>query len=248
MMFDLTGKTALVTGATGGIGGAIAETLHRRGATVAISGTRLEALEALAARLQDRVHVLPCNLFETPQVRALVPQAEKAMGRLDVLVANAGIIRTSQSSVQQRDEDWAAVLQVDLTATLQLVQAAIPYMAERGFGRLIAVTSVLGTTGLAGQAHYAAAKAGTVAMIKSVARECAERGVTANCIAPGFLDTPMAGMHYSASQSDTILASIPANRLGSASDVAAAAAFLASDEAGYITGQTLHINGGLAMI
>lgn len=248
MMFDLTGKTALVTGATGGIGGAIAETLHRRGATVAISGRRLEALEALAARLQDRVHILPCNLFETPEVRALVPQAEKAMGRLDVLVANAGIIRTSQSSVQQGDQDWAAVLQVDLTATLQLVQAAIPYMAERGFGRLIAITSVLGTTGLAGQAHYAAAKAGTVAMIKSVARECAERGVTANCIAPGFLETPMAGMHYSASQNDAILASIPANRLGSASDVAAAAAFLASDEAGYVTGQTLHINGGLAMI
>ncbi len=248
MMFDLTGKTALVTGATGGIGGAIAETLHRRGATVAISGRRLEALEALAARLQDRVHVLPCNLFETPEVRALVPQAEKAMGRLDVLVANAGIIRTSQSSVQQGDQDWAAVLQVDLTATLQLVQAAIPYMAERGFGRLIAITSVLGTTGLAGQAHYAAAKAGTVAMIKSVARECAERGVTANCIAPGFLETPMAGMHYSASQNDAILASIPANRLGSASDVAAAAAFLASDEAGYVTGQTLHVNGGLAMI
>jgi 3-oxoacyl-[acyl-carrier protein] reductase len=248
MMFDLTGKTTLVTGATGGIGGAIAKTLHRRGATVAISGTRLAALEALAARLGNRVHVLPCNLFETPQVRNLVPQAETAMGRLDVLVANAGIIRTSQPTAQQRDEDWAAVLQVDLTATLQLVQAAVHGMAERGFGRLVAVTSVLGTTGLAGQAHYAAAKAGTVAMIKSVARECAERGVTANCIAPGFLATPMAGMRYSASQSDAILASIPANRLGSASDVAAAAAFLASDEAGYITGQTLHINGGLAMI
>jgi 3-oxoacyl-[acyl-carrier protein] reductase len=248
MIFDLTGKTTLVTGATGGIGEAIAEALHQRGATVAISGTRLAALEALAARLGNRVHVLPCNLFETSQARNLVPQAEKAMGRLDVLVANAGIIRTSQPIAQQRDEDWAAVLQVNLTATLQLVQAAICGMTERGFGRLIAVTSVLGTTGLAGQAHYAAAKAGAVAMVKSVARECAEHGVTANCIAPGFLAPPMAGMHYSASQNDAILASIPANRLGSALDVAAAAAFLASDEAGYITGQTLHINGGLAMI
>jgi 3-oxoacyl-[acyl-carrier protein] reductase len=248
MMFNLTGKTTLVTGASGGIGGAIAEALHRRGATVAISGTRLAALEALAARLGDRVHVLPCNLFETTQTKNLVPQAENAMGRLDVLVANAGIIRTSQPTLQQRDEDWAAVLQVNLTATLQLVQAAVHGMTERGFGRLIAVTSVLGTTGLAGQAHYAAAKAGVVAMIKSVARECAEHGVTANCIAPGFLTTSMAGIRYSASQNEAILASIPANRLGSSLDVAAAAAFLASDEAGYITGQTLHINGGLAMI
>ena len=248
MMFDLTGKTTLVTGATGGIGGAIAEALHGRGAIVALSGTRLATLEALAARLGNRVHVLPCNLFETQQVKNLVPQAEKAMGGLDVLVANAGIIRTSRPTVQQHDEDWAAVLQVNLTATLQLVQAAIHGMTERGFGRVIAVTSILGTTGLAGQAHYAAAKAGAVAMIKSVARECAENGVTANCIAPGFLATPMANMRYSASQNDAILAGIPANRLGSALDVAAAAAFLASDEAGYITGQTLHVNGGMAMI
>ena len=170
------------------------------------------------------------------------------MGRLDVLVANAGIVRISQPSPQQRDEDWAAVLQVNLTATMQLVDAAVHGMTERRFGRLIAITSVLGTTGLAGQAHYAAAKAGTVAMIKSVARECAEHGVTANCIAPGFLATQMAGLHYSAAQDAAILANIPANRLGSAPDVAAAVAFLASDEAGYITGQTLHINGGLAMI
>jgi 3-oxoacyl-[acyl-carrier protein] reductase len=247
-MFDLNGKTTLVTGATGSIGEAIAETLHQRGATVAISGTRLAALEALAARLGNRVHILPCNLLETPQARNLVPQAEKAMGRLDVLVANAGIIRTSQPTAQQREEDWAAVVQVNLTATLQLVQGAVHGMMERGFGRLIAITSVLGTTGLTGQAHYAAAKAGAVAMIKSVAREYAEHGVTANCIAPGFLATPMAGVRYSAFQNDAILASIPANRLGSALDVAAAAAFLASDEAGYITGQTLHINGGLAMI
>jgi 3-oxoacyl-[acyl-carrier protein] reductase len=248
MMFDLTGKTTLITGATGSIGEAIAEALHRRGATVAISGTRLTALEALAEKLGNRVHILPCNLSETLQARNLVPQAEKAMGGLDVLVANAGIIRTSRPIAQQLDDDWAAVLQINLTATMQLVQAAICGMTERGFGRLIAVTSVLGTTGLAGQAHYAAAKAGAVAMIKSVARECAEHGITANCIAPGFLSIPMAGMHYNASQNDAILASIPANRLGSMFDVAAAAAFLASDEAGYITGQTLHINGGLAMI
>jgi 3-oxoacyl-[acyl-carrier protein] reductase len=248
MMFDLTGKTTLITGASGGIGGAIAETLHLRGATVAISGTRLAALEALAARLGNRVHILPCNLFETAQVKDLVPRAEDAMGRLDVLVANAGIIRTSQPTAQQRDDDWAAVIQVNLTATSQLVQAAVHGMTERRFGRLIAVTSVLGSTGLAGQADYAAAKAGVVAMIKSVARECAAHRVTANCIAPGFLATSMAGMQYSASQNDAILANIPANRLGNAPDVAAAAAFLASDEAGYITGQTLHINGGLAMI
>jgi 3-oxoacyl-[acyl-carrier protein] reductase len=209
MMFDLTGKTALVTGATGGIGGTIAEGLHRMGATVAISGTRLAALEALAARLG---------------------------------------IRTSQLTAQQRDEDWAAVLQLNLTATSQLVQTAVSGMAERRFGRLIAITSVLGTTGLAGQGHYAAAKAGVVAMIKSVARECAEHGVTANCIAPGFLGISMAGMRYSPSQNDAIIANIPANRLGNALDIASAAAFLASNEAGYITGQTLHINGGMAMI
>jgi 3-oxoacyl-[acyl-carrier protein] reductase len=248
MMFDLTGKTALVTGATGGIGGAIAEALHRRGATVAISGTRLTVLEALAARFGNRIYVLPCNLAEAPQARNLVMDAEKAMGRLDVLVANAGIIRTSQPNVKRRDEDWAAVLHINLTATMRLVEAAVPGMKERGFGRLIAITSVLGSTGLAGQAHYAAAKAGAVAMMKSVARECAERGVTANCIAPGFLATPMADMHYSESQTGAILASIPANRLGSGLDVAAAATFLASDEAGYITGQTLHINGGIVMI
>jgi 3-oxoacyl-[acyl-carrier protein] reductase len=248
MMFDLTGKTALVTGATGGIGGTIAEGLHRMGATVAISGTRLAALEALAARLGNRVHILPCNLFETSQARNLVPQAEKAMGRLDILIANAGIIRTSQLTAQQRDEDWAAVLQLNLTATSQLVQTAVSGMAERRFGRLIAITSVLGTTGLAGQGHYAAAKAGVVAMIKSVARECAEHGVTANCIAPGFLGISMAGMRYSPSQNDAIIANIPANRLGNALDIASAAAFLASNEAGYITGQTLHINGGMAMI
>jgi 3-oxoacyl-[acyl-carrier protein] reductase len=247
-MFDLTGKTILITGATGGIGGAIAETLHKRGATIAISGPRRAALEALAARIGSRVHVLPCDLLESLQVRKLIPQAEQEMGRLDVLVANAGIVRPSRPVEQQRDEDWTAVLQVNLTATLHMVQAAIGGMTERRFGRLIAITSVLGTIGLAGQSHYAASKAGTVAMIKSVARECAGHGVTANCIAPGFLENAMAGMRYSAAQEATIMANIPANRLGNASDVAAAAAFLASNEAGYITGQTLHVNGGLAMV
>jgi 3-oxoacyl-[acyl-carrier protein] reductase len=194
MMFDLTGKTTLITGATGGMGEAIAEALHRGGATIAISGTRLAALEALAKKLGNRVHILPCNLSEKLQARILVPQAEKAMGGLDVLIANAGIIRASQPIAQQRDDDWAAVLQLNLIATMQLVQAAICGMTERGFGRLIAITPVLGTTGLAGQAHYAAAKAGAVAMIKSFARECAEHGVTANCVARGFLEIPMAGM------------------------------------------------------
>jgi 3-oxoacyl-[acyl-carrier protein] reductase len=247
-MFDLDGKTALVTGATGGIGGAIAEALHRAGATVAISGTRHDALDALAARLKDRVHVVPCDLFDIAQVRDLVPQAESKMGRLDIVVANAGIIRATLPTEQQRDEDWAAVLQVDLTATFQLAQAAVPTMMRRGFGRVIAITSLLGTTGLAGQVHYAAAKAGVAGMIKSIALESAGRGVTANCIAPGFLATPMAGAHYDPSQRDAILARIPAARFGTGSEIAAAAVFLASDEAAYITGQTLHVNGGMAMI
>jgi 3-oxoacyl-[acyl-carrier protein] reductase len=247
-MFDLDGKTALVTGATGGLGGTIAEELHRAGATVAISGRRREALDALAARLKDRVHVLPCDLFDISQVRNLVPKAESRMGRLDILVANAGIIRANLPAEQQRDEDWAAVLQLDLTATFQLVQAAIPAMMARGFGRVIAITSMIGATGLAGQVHYAAAKAGAVGMIKSIAQESAGRGVTANCIAPGFLATPMAGVDYDPSQREAILARIPAARFGTGSEIAAAAVFLASEEAGYITGQTLHINGGMAMI
>jgi 3-oxoacyl-[acyl-carrier protein] reductase len=247
-MFDLTGKTALVTGATGSIGGAIAEALHRSGATVAISGRRLEVLDALATRLKDRVCPLACDLSETWQVRELVPQAEKEMGRLDILVANAGIIGANLPTPQQRDEDWAAVIQVDLTATLQLVRAAVHGMMRRGFGRVIAITSVLGAIGLAGQVHYTAAKAGAVGMIKSIAQECAEYGVTANCIAPGFLATPMAGVSYSSSQRDAILARIPAGRFGSGSEVAAATVFLASTEAAYVTGQTLHVNGGLAMI
>jgi 3-oxoacyl-[acyl-carrier protein] reductase len=247
-MFDLDGKTALVTGATGGIGGAIAEALHRAGATVAISGTRQHALEALAAKLKDRVHVVPCDLFDIALVRDLVPQAESRMGRLDILVANAGIIRATLPTELQRDEDWAAVLQVDLTATFQLARAAVHRMMGRGFGRVIAITSVLGATGLAGQVHYTAAKAGAAGMIKSIARESAGRGVTANCIAPGFLATPMAGAYYDPSQRDAILARIPAARFGTGSEIAAAAIFLASDEAAYITGQTLHVNGGMAMI
>jgi 3-oxoacyl-[acyl-carrier protein] reductase len=170
------------------------------------------------------------------------------MGALDILVANAGIIRADLPIEQQHDEDWVAVLQVDLTATFQLARAAVPNMIGRGFGRVIAITSVLGATGLAGQAQYAAAKAGAAAMIKSIAQECAGGGVTANCIAPGFLATPMAGISYSAAQRDMILARIPAGRFGDATEIAAATVFLASDEAGYITGQTLHVNGGVAMI
>jgi 3-oxoacyl-[acyl-carrier protein] reductase len=170
------------------------------------------------------------------------------MGRLDILVANAGIIRANLPAELQRDEDWAAVLQLDLTVTFQLVQAAVPAMMARGFGRVIAITSMVGATGLAGQVHYAAAKAGAVGMIKSIAQESAGRGVTANCIAPGFLATPMAGVDYDPSQREAILARIPAARFGTGSEIAAAAVFLASEEAGYITGQTLHINGGMAMI
>jgi 3-oxoacyl-[acyl-carrier protein] reductase len=247
-MFDLTGRTALITGATGSLGGAIAEALHQSGATVAVSGTRLDALDALATRLKDRVHAYPCDLFEASGATDLVGQVEKTMGKLDILVANAGIIRDTLPISLQRDEDWSAVIQLDLTVTFQLARAAITGMTGRGFGRVIAITSILGATGLAGQVHYAAAKAGAVGMIKSIAQECAARGVTANCIAPGFLTMPMAGVSYSASQRDAILARVPAGRFGSPSEVAAATVFLASDEAAYVTGQTLHMNGGLAMM
>jgi 3-oxoacyl-[acyl-carrier protein] reductase len=245
-MFDLTGKTALVTGSTGGIGGAIARAFHQQGATVAISGTRRDVLDALAKELADRVHVLPCNLADKEEIEALVPKTEEAMGKLDILVANAGITKDNLL-VQLRDEDWDQVVAVNLTATFRLARAAVRGMMRRRFGRIIGVTSVVGVTGNPGQANYTATKAGLIGMIKSIAGEYARRGVTANAIAPGFIATAMTE-RLNDKQREAILARVPAGRLGAGADVAAAAVFLASDEAAYVTGQTLHVNGGMAMI
>ena len=245
-MFDLSGKTALVTGATGGIGGAIARAFHAQGATVAISGTRREALDKLAGELKERVHVLPCNLANADEVEALVPDAEKAMGQLDILVANAGITRDNLF-VQLRDEDWNDVINVNLTATFRLTRAATKLMMRKRFGRIIAITSVVGVTGNAGQVNYASSKAGLIGMMKSVAQDYARRNVTANCIAPGFIATPMTDV-LNEKQRETVLGKVPAGRLGTPDDIAAAAVYLASNEAAYVTGQTLHVNGGMAMI
>ncbi len=245
-MFELDGKTALITGATGPIGGSIARVLHKQGATVAISGTRRDVLDRLAAELGDRVHILPCNLADAAETDGLVGQAEAAMGQLDVLVANAGVTRDNLF-VQLRDEDWDQVMAVNLTATFRLARVAVRGMMRRRFGRVIAVTSVVGATGNPGQANYVAAKAGLTGMIKSIAQEYAKRGVTANCVAPGFIVTPMTDK-LTDKQRETILARIPANRPGTTEEVAAAVAFLAANEAGYVTGQTLHVNGGMAMI
>jgi 3-oxoacyl-[acyl-carrier protein] reductase len=245
-MFDLTGRMALVTGATGGLGGAIARALHRQGAVVALSGTRRDALDQLAFELKERVHVLPCNLADQTEIEALVPGAEERMGRLDILVANAGITRDNLL-VQLSDEAWDEVIAVDLTASFRLARAAIKGMMRRRFGRIIGITSVVAVTGNPGQGNYAAAKAGMIGLMKSLAQEYAKRSITANCIAPGFIATPMTDK-LNEKQRDAILARVPAGRLGAATDVGAAAVYLASDEASYITGQTLHVNGGMAMI
>lgn len=245
-MFDLTGKTALVTGATGGIGNAIAKALHKQGATVAISGTRREALDALAGELKERVHVLPCNLSDKDEVEALVPASEKAMGQLDILVANAGITKDNLF-VQLRDEDWDQVIDVNLTATFRLARAATKLMMRKRFGRIIGITSVVGVTGNAGQVNYVSSKAGLIGMMKSIGQEYARRNVTANCIAPGFIATAMTDA-LNDKQKEGILAKVPAGRLGSPDDIAAAAVYLASNEAAYVTGQTIHVNGGMAMI
>jgi len=245
-MFDLTGRTALVTGASGGIGGAIAQALHAQGATVAISGTRRPALDALAARLGPKSHVLPCNLADAAEVEALVPAAEQAMGQLDILVANAGITRDNLF-VQLRDEDWDEVIKVNLTATFRLARAATKLMMRKRFGRIVAITSVVGITGNAGQGNYTASKAGLIGMIKTLAAEYARRNVTANCIAPGFIATPMTDA-LNDKQREAILSRVPAARLGLPEEVAAAAVYLSSNEAAYVTGQTIHVNGGMAMI
>ena len=245
-MFDLTGKTALVTGATGAIGGAIARALHGQGATVAISGTRRELLDQLAGELNERVHVLPCDLADGAAVEALVPAAEEKMEKLDVLVANAGVNRDNLF-VQLSDEDWDKVIAVNLTATFKLARAAVKGMMRRRFGRVIGITSVVGFTGNPGQGNYAASKAGLVGMMKSVAWEYAKRNVTANCIAPGIITSAMTD-RLNDKQREAILTRVPAGKLGAPADVAAAAVYLASDEAHYVTGQTLHVNGGMAMI
>jgi 3-oxoacyl-[acyl-carrier protein] reductase len=245
-MFDLTGKTALVTGATGGIGGAIARALHRQGASVAVSGTRKEVLDTLAGELGDRVHVVPGNLADAAEVETLVPAAEKAMGQLDILVANAGITRDNLF-VQLRDEEWDEVIAVNLTATFRLARAALRGMMRRRFGRIIGITSVVGVTGNPGQGNYTAAKAGMIGMMKSLAQEYAKRGVTANCIAPGFIATAMTDK-LNDKQKEAILARVPTGRLGNPDDIGAAAVYFASAEAAYVTGQTLHVNGGMAMI
>ena len=245
-MFDLSGRTALVTGATGGIGGAIAHTLHASGATVTISGTRIEMLDSLAGKLAGRVHVVRCNLADREDVENLVPAAEAAMGRLDILINNAAITRDN-IFMRLKDEDWDEVLAINLTAAFRLIRAAVRGMVRRRFGRIIGITSVVGLTGNAGQANYAAAKAGMIGMTKSLAHEVASRGVTVNTIAPGFIDTAMTRA-LTDEQKDTILTRVPAGRLGSPDDVAAAALYLASLEGAYVTGQTLHVNGGMAMV
>ena len=245
-MFDLTGKTALVTGASGAIGGGIARALHGQGATVALSGTRREALDALAGELKDRVHVLPCDLADKDAVEALVPSAEEKMQKLDILVANAGV-NHDNLLVQLSDEAWDKVIAVNLTATFRLTRAAVKTMMRRRWGRVIGISSIVGITGNPGQGNYTASKAGMVGMMKSVAAEYAKRNVTANCIAPGIIASAMIDK-LNDKQRESIVARVPAGRLGTPADVAAAAVFLASEEAAYVTGQTIHVNGGMAMI
>ncbi len=245
-MFDLTGKNALVTGASGGIGGAIARALHGAGATVALSGTRVAPLEELAAELGARAHVLPCNLGDAEAVAALPKQAVEAMGSLDILVNNAGVTRDN-IFMRMSDDDWQLVLDINLTSTMRLCRGAIRGMMKSRWGRIINISSIVGATGNPGQANYAASKAGMVGMTKSIAYEVASRGITANCVAPGFIATPMTDK-LTDDQKDKINAQIPAGRMGSPDEIAAAVLYLASNEAAYVTGATLHVNGGMAMI
>ena len=245
-MFDLTGKTALVTGASGGIGAAIARGLHAQGATVALSGTRAEALEKLAGELGSRAHILPCNLSDREAVEKLVPAAEAAMGQLDILVNNAGLTRDGLF-MRMKDEDWDTVIAVNLTATFRLARAAVKGMMKRRWGRIVSITSIVGVTGNPGQGNYAASKAGMIGMSKSLAAEVASRGITVNCVAPGFIESPMTDA-LNDKQKEAILGQVPAGKLGQGADVASAVVYLASQEAQYVTGQTLHVNGGMAMI
>ena len=245
-MFDLTGKNVLLTGASGGIGGAIAKALHGAGATVAISGTRVDPLNALAGELGDRVHVLPCNLSDADAVNALPKQAVEAMGSLDILVNNAGITKDN-IFMRMSEDEWAQVLEVNLTSTMRLCKGVIRGMMKSRWGRIVNISSIVGATGNPGQANYAASKAGMVGMSKSIAYEVASRGITVNCIAPGFIATPMTDA-LTDDQKAGILGQIPSGRMGDADEIGAAVLYLASPEAGYLTGTTLHVNGGMAML
>ncbi len=246
-MFELTGKRALVTGASGAIGGAIARAFHRQGALVGLSGTRREALDALAAELGERTAVLPCDLANAAEVEQLVPQAEAALGgEIDILVNNAGVTR-DMLLARMNDEDWDLVLTVNLTAAMRLSRAVLRSMMRKRHGRIVSISSVVGVTGNAGQANYAASKAGLIGMTKALAAEIASRNVTVNCIAPGFTASAMTEA-LNEKQKETILQRVPAKRLGTPDEIAGAAVYLASDEAAYVTGQTLHVNGGMAMI
>lgn len=244
-MFDLSGRTALVTGASGGIGGAIARQLHVQGARVVLTGRRRDALDQLAAALSERVAVEPCDLAETNAAERLI-KAVEAGGAVDILVNNAGLTRDNLA-LRLKDEDWQTVLDVNLTAGFRLIRSALRGMIRRRFGRILNITSIVAVTGNPGQANYAAAKAGMIGMSKALAAEVANRGITVNCVAPGFIETPMTDA-LGAEQRSRLLQQIPLGRLGSGADVAAAVGYLASAEAGYVTGQTLHVNGGMAMV
>jgi 3-oxoacyl-[acyl-carrier protein] reductase len=245
-MFDLSGMKALVTGASGGIGAAIARTLAKQGAMVALSGTRLDALQGLASELGDRALPLPCNLSDPSAVEALLPDAVVKLGGLDILVNNAGITK-DMLAMRMKDEDWQSVLQVNLEAAFRLSRAALKPMMKARFGRIINITSIVGVTGNPGQVNYAASKAGLIGMSKALAAEVASRNITVNCVAPGFIESPMTEA-LTDEQKSKLLEKIPAGRLGDGQDVAAACLYLASREAAYVTGQTLHVNGGMAMI
>jgi 3-oxoacyl-[acyl-carrier protein] reductase len=245
-MFDLSGKKALVTGATGGLGSEIARALHGAGAHVALSGTRVEKLEALAAELGERTAITPANLSDADAVDALPKQASEALDGLDILISNAGVTR-DQLLMRMKDEDWDTVIKVNLEAHYRLSKAVLRGMMKQRWGRIIGITSVVGVTGNPGQTNYAASKAGMIGFTKALAQEVAARGVTANCVAPGFIESPMTDA-LNDDQRAAILGRIPAGKLGTGADIAAACVYLASEEGGYVTGQTLHVNGGMAMI
>jgi 3-oxoacyl-[acyl-carrier protein] reductase len=245
-LFGLQGKRALVTGASGGIGGAIATALHGQGATVTLSGTRLDALQELAGRLAERTHIAAADLGNAESVEGLVPEAERLMGGLDILVNNAGLTKDGLA-VRMKDADWQTVLQVNLEAAFRLSRAALKGMMRQRFGRIIGITSVVGVTGNAGQANYAASKAGLIGMSKALAMEVASRGITVNCVAPGFIQSAMTDK-LDEKRREAILETIPARHLGTGDDSGSAVVYLASDEAAYVTGQTIHVNGGMAMI
>jgi len=244
-MFDLSGKVALVTGASGGIGGAIAKALHAQGATIVLSGTRADALEALKTELGARAHVAICNLADSASVEALPKAAEQAAGGIDILVNNAGVTRDNLF-LRMKDEEWDTVIAVDLTAAFRLSRAVLRGMMKKRWGRIVSITSVVGTMGNPGQGNYAAAKAGLIGMSKSLAAEVASRNITVNCVAPGFVATAMTDVLPEAQKSQ-LLARIPAGRMGESREIAAAVVYLASEEAAYVTGQTIHVNGGMAM-